>query len=247
MTIFLLCVVIAVITAPLRLLTYVFSEKMRDSIDRGRQVVVGYIADISTVVVCPLLFATFLLNSKLEAAETFSWSALVILITVVYFIASYRRHVFQPASEVLANSLVAAGIIINSAMLLGWHNQLEIRLLGCLPIIAVFLLCLFKREHYLRKRLAQASDYHKFDVEEILDYIPVTSATVTPIRATTSLDRQCLPVLFLPWPGRLIVYSLLGVLIILLFMIVPVPFGISLNEVCQFFNSGELSRPAIYE
>ncbi|HXC05360.1 MAG TPA: DUF6688 family protein, partial [Bacteroidia bacterium] len=88
-------------------------------------------------------------SSAFAPAHRISILVLIILCLAAYYYGRYRKRIAPPIPEILMNCLLLIGIIFNVFLFI--HMGYENGVLGCLPIILLFLLVLADNQKLIRE------------------------------------------------------------------------------------------------
>ncbi|MBT34056.1 MAG: hypothetical protein CMO01_30705 [Thalassobius sp.] len=108
-----------------------------------------------------------------------------------YFYCSYRRKVAAPLVEIVVNTLLLIGIVLN--VLIGYHADEFLWILGNLPIILLFVLRLIKNQY----ELFEAGEMGTYQVTAPAGMYVWQVLTAKPFIKYPILLLLCLPVIML--------------------------------------------------
>lgn len=115
----------------------------------------------------------------------------ILIIAIAYFSSKFNEKLFPPLAEVITNSLLIVGIILNIAI--GYHSQELLWLVGNLPIALLFLIQLIENHH----RVIEGINNDKFDRKSSLNNYAASILTLPLLQKYPVLFLLFMPVLFL--------------------------------------------------
>ena len=163
------------------------------------QTFIAKVLEIVSMVLLPLLYLGTDFGQKNECCGDTAIFApehrltiyvIIIFCLIAYFYSSYRKKIAPPVVELITNSLLVTGIILN--IIIGIHTkEIFLALLGNMPIIFLGIFMLVKNQRLLVEYLKNTEVTPRNSIEKAAWKI----VTLNPLAKIPILFILCLPVL----------------------------------------------------
>nr|WP_166437023.1 DUF6688 family protein [Niastella caeni] len=114
---------------------------------------------------------------------------LIFLCLVAYFYSGYRKAIATPVVEIITNSLLITGIVLNILMFI--HEEIIVTIIGNTPIIFLFILMLVKNQRLLIEHIQQM----EIEPRNSLEGFALKILLLKPFAKFSVLFVLCLPLL----------------------------------------------------
>jgi len=135
------------------------------------------ITEIITVIIYPLLFLLLMDagtgndccgdSAVFSPQHRTSAYVLIAVCVIAYFYSSYRRSISTPVVEIIVNSILLTGLVLNVLLLIHIKHDRWIAFLGNTPIILLFILMLASNQQRLITHIQQCDIQPRNGLERI--------------------------------------------------------------------------------